>query len=345
MDLEISKTHMGRILYTLLFLLYTSILSAQNIAVQSFVLDETDVTANLKGTTVLDQNGEKCALIKIYTTATGFTFDVGSLVVQKVEQKTGEIWVYVPHGVKRISMNHAQLGHCDYTFPMPIQRARTYKMELVAGQVQTIIKKAKTSQYVLFNVTPKDAIVQLDEQLLKTVGGTATKMMPFGTYTYRVQAPDYETEIGKITVNDPKNKHVVTVSLQPAFATVSLKGIDGGVIYVNDEQKGTGSWTGVLGYGTYQVECRKSGYRSSQQEITVSKGDNNRTYTLISPTPIYGTLDINSAPANAKVTIDGNYVGETPLYLDQILEGEHQVVISLSGYTNETRNSNGFNRC
>lgn len=103
---------------------------AQTISVSSFKMDEMDLTANLQGSIVLDQNGEKCALIKIFTTDSGFTFDVGSLGVASTIQKEGEIWVYVPHGIKKMRMNHAKLGILEYLFPCSIQSARTYKLEL-----------------------------------------------------------------------------------------------------------------------------------------------------------------------------------------------------------------------
>src|SRR5574344_2462854 len=94
-----------------LWLCLASVLSAQNINVASFNLDPKDLTANLEGTTVYDQNGQKCALIRIQTTQKGFSFDVGALGVQKVDDtKVGEIWLYVPEGVKRLTMRHPQLG-------------------------------------------------------------------------------------------------------------------------------------------------------------------------------------------------------------------------------------------
>lgn len=68
-----------------------------------FLLRRKDLTANKAATIVEDQNGDKCALIRVQTTQKGFHFDVGSLGVQKVEdQHPGEIWVYVPQGVRHI---------------------------------------------------------------------------------------------------------------------------------------------------------------------------------------------------------------------------------------------------
>jgi hypothetical protein len=79
---------------------------AQDIKVVSFTPDMTDMTANLEGTIVYDQNGDKCALIKIETTEKGFTFDVGMLGIVKTEYHPGEIWLYVPYGVKSITISH-----------------------------------------------------------------------------------------------------------------------------------------------------------------------------------------------------------------------------------------------
>jgi formylglycine-generating enzyme required for sulfatase activity len=321
--------------FFLLFLYIYTVLSsmAQNISVKSFSLDETDVTANLQGTTVLDQNGEKCALIKIFTTATGFTFDVGSLGVQKVEQKTGEIWLYVPQGVRRLTMNHAQLGKCEYTFTIPVEKAYTYNMELVAGEVQTIIKNAVTSQYVLFRVTPSNASVEIDGQMLEVRDGGASKRMPFGTYDYKVQAPRYYAKSGQVTVNDPQNKHIVNVSLEPAFSTVTMQVDADAEIWIDDTKCGTRTFTGELAYGTYLVECRQQGHRTSQKEVTITKENASQKITLPKPTPIYGSIDVNSSPLEANIYIDDKHVGTTPMLLPNYLVGTHRVRLSKAGHS------------
>ena len=151
-------------------------LHAQNMAVTSFVLDEGDLTANLQGTTVLDQNGGKCALIRIQTTQKGFSFDVGSLGVQKVDDnKVGEVWLYVPAGVRRLDIRHQQLGSLlGYNFPVAVMAGRTYKMQLTTGEVQTIVRNSVTQQYVQFNVTPQTAIVEFDGDVLDVAEGIAT---------------------------------------------------------------------------------------------------------------------------------------------------------------------------
>ena len=331
---------MIRKIYTIIFALFLALgVSAQirnDFNVSYFNLDPHDTTPILEGTMVRDQNGEVCALLRIQTTQTGFSFDVGVLGVTKTEQKVGEIWVYVPKGVKRLTLRHQQLGTCEYQFPAGVESGKAYKMKLVHGEVQTIVKKAVTSQYVLFNISPKNAMVELDNQTLETVDGTASKRMPFGSYSYRVQAPRHAPEVGNITVNDPKNKHVINVTLAPQYGNFTFNVADNAEIWIDEQRRGVGTCTVELGYGTYLVECRKAGHRSTTQEVVVNKDNAQVPFTLKTPTPIYGSLDINIAPANAEVWIDGKQVGTSPMFLEECLIGNHEVKLKKQGYKDLT---------
>ena len=197
-------------------------------------------------------------------------------------------------------------------------------------------RNTPTSQYVLFNVSPANAVVELNGQMLETADGTATKRMPFGTYTYRVQAPRHAPKTGSLTVSDPKNKHIVNVTLAPQFGNFTFIVADNAEIWIDEQLRGTGSCTVELGYGTYLVECRKAGYRPTSQEVVVGKDNAKEKITLNPPTPIYGSIDINSAPANAEVWIDGKQVGTTPMFLTECLAGSHEVKLKKQGYKDAT---------
>ena len=175
-----------------------SLAQAQNISVASFELSPNDLTANLEGTTVYDQNGQKCALIRIQTTQKGFSFDVGALGVQKVDDtKVGEIWLYVPEGVKRLTMRHAQLGSLlNYPFPIAIVGSKTYVMQLTTANVHTVVEEAVTQQYVVFRVNPPEAIVEFDGDIIDLNEGVGTKFKSFGTYGYTAQATLYHPQSG-----------------------------------------------------------------------------------------------------------------------------------------------------
>ena len=394
-----------------LWLCLASLLSAQNINVASFNLDPKDLTANLEGTTVYDQNGQKCALIRIQTTQKGFYFDVGALGVQKVDDnKVGEVWVYVPEGVKRISIRHQQLGSLlDYGFPVTLMGCKTYVMQLTTAEVQTIVKKAVTQQYVVFRVSPPEAVVEFDGDILDLNEGVASKRKAFGTYNYTVQSKLYHPQSGQVAVNDPKNKQEVKVELRPAFgyievpeegklagakvfidneykgtvpfrserlasgdhqvrvvqqmyspvaqavsvkdgettrfapslsadfARITLRVEGNAEIWVNDERKGTGTWTGDLATGDYQIECRLPSHRSATKELAVTPQLQGQTIALLQPTPIYGALDINSVPIDADIYLDGNKIGTTPMQLPECLIGSHTIKISKAGHSDFTK--------
>ena len=98
----------------------------------------------------IDQNGKKAALLKLVTTLDGFDFDVGMMGVVDVLKEVGEIWVYVPEKVQRITIRHPQFGVIrDWTFPLPIESGEVYEMILntpepdVAKPAQTIIVEQK----------------------------------------------------------------------------------------------------------------------------------------------------------------------------------------------------------
>lgn len=80
---------------------------------------------------VNDQNGHKAALIKVVTPMDGFDFDVGVMGVVSVRQETGEIWVYVPEKVRKITIRHREFGVIrDYDLGIPLESATVYELIL-----------------------------------------------------------------------------------------------------------------------------------------------------------------------------------------------------------------------
>lgn len=133
---------MTRVIVLYIICLLANVCMSQNISVISFRVLDTDLTANTAGTIEMDQNGETAALIKVVTIHTGFYFDGGALGIVKTVQKPSEIWVYVPRGLKKITISHPQFGLLrDYYLKIPIEAARTYEMCLDAGGVQTLKSK------------------------------------------------------------------------------------------------------------------------------------------------------------------------------------------------------------
>ena len=401
-------------LLTIFVALFLGILGthAQEMSVQSFYLAETDLTANTPGTMVHDQNGNVCALIKVETTHDGFNFDVGALGVSEVKRVGGEMWVYVPFGVRKITISHHQLGVIrDYQFPCAIEKGRTYIMKLFAGTVRTVIEHAVTRQFLYVELDPADAILEINGKIKATDNGVYQELMQFGKYTYKAYSQNYHDLVGIIEISDPVNRHDLSLKLRaafghlsvlpssqqdlagavvyvdekyigqvpvrdlqlssgshsiriikemyeaynetftisdeekksltpvlvPDFAEVTLVTGDEADIYINGERKGTRTWTGRLASGSYLFESRQQGHLPYQMPYDISRLDQSKTIRIQDPTPIYGSLVISSTPAKAKITVDGEYVGDTPKFIANQIIGQHTVAVELEEYEPQVR--------
>ncbi len=182
--------------------------------------------ANIAGGIRHDINGRQCALIKIETTQTGFTYDFGAAArAEDSVQKVAEIWVWVSPGVKFLTLSHPQLGKSDrYTFPIPIESAKTYIMKLTTAEVQTTIKEVVSQQYLVFSLSPAgvNAALFVNDEFWPLENGTASKYVDFGEYSWRIEADDYYTEAGVAIVNDPSKRTEIGVNLSPSFGYLSI---------------------------------------------------------------------------------------------------------------------------
>lgn len=232
-----------RIIHFLLLLSFAHIAAAQKMSVAEFYLDETDLTANTEGTIVYDLNGEKCALIKIETTQKGLTFDGGSLGITKTEDHPGEIWLYVPYGLKRLTISHPQLGIIrNYDLGTSVQKARTYILKLTTEQILTTIIDASKMQILELTVTPKNATVVLNGvRETPDNDGRIIKQLSFGSYSCRVMSDNYHTYDGIITINDENNHHKIDITLKQAFGYLNVitdKNYNSSEVYVDDIKMG-----------------------------------------------------------------------------------------------------------
>ena len=328
------------IIYRFLLILAFSrstVVCAQNISVSSFRVLENDLTANTIGSMERDQNGEVAALIKVVTTEQGFVFDGGMTGIVKTKQEIGEVWVYVPYGIKKVTIKHPQLGVLrDYYFPTTIEKAMTYEMVLTTGKVETIVTHSVNKQFVIFNIEPSNAIVELDGEVLTIDGeGYAEKGLPFGTYNYRVSCANYHTEAGQVVVN-ANEKAEVDVRLRPNFGWIKFDGASeyrGADIYINDERVGQVPYlTKELKSGTYKVKVMKSMYKTYEQEVVVS--DNETVNLSVALHPNFGYIQLDAARSlyGADVYVNNEKVGRLPFKSQQLLSNTYRIKVVKSMY-------------
>ena len=148
---------MKKILTFCLFVFMITPLFSQQLAVKSFIKLPYDMNARVDEP-IKDQNGDICAIIKVVTTQTGFSFDFGQIGFIKQIPKPSEIWVYVPYGVKRLTISHPNLGILrDYPIPLAVEKATVYEMVLVSGKVTTIVEEGLLTIWLTVRSNPDEA--------------------------------------------------------------------------------------------------------------------------------------------------------------------------------------------
>lgn len=114
----------------LLALLRVLSLSAQ-IRISDFALSTTDGIGSDVRTACFDPDGNPCALLKLGTDLSGWTFDAGIAGILDIRYEKGAIWLFVPKSARSLSISHPQYGVLrDWTFPESLEAGRTYTMKL-----------------------------------------------------------------------------------------------------------------------------------------------------------------------------------------------------------------------
>lgn len=286
-------------LILLLFLFFGLDTMAQTMAVKSFQLLSKDMTASCIGGKRIDQNGEVAALIKIVTTETGFAFE-GGLGIVDVKQEIGEVWVWVPHGARKITIKHQRLGVLrDYRYPIEIEAKRTYEMVLLTGKEKPLAKEEVKQQYLIFQISPSDASLEVNNMIWPvSADGSAKKYVEFGTYTYHIQAQGYYPETGHVTVDNPDNTISVKVTLRPKVGWIEVAG-DGSLkdanVYIDNTLVGKAPCKSeALKTGRHNVRIMKNKYETYDQSVMVNDGETTRLAPTLALQPQNSNVETQS---------------------------------------------------
>lgn len=316
------------------FFLFVSLSNGQNINVKSFRLLENDLDARVNYPK-RDQNNEVCAIIKVVTTQTGFTFDVGSLGVVATEQKAGEIWVYVPRGVQRITISHSQLGVLrNHPLNIPIQAATVYELVLTTARVTTTVEEPEIeSQWLIITSKPEGANVFIDDMLVGTT--PFQRRYRESEYNYRVELPRYHTQAGRISLKGDRQR--IDLTLKPNFGDIRVTSTpeNGMAIYLNDNNTGKTTPATIEGIasGENTVKLIDSWYQPQAKRVTVN--DEKTTTVIFQMQPAFANVTINAKPS-ANILIDDVQKGNTR-WNGRLMEGVYSIIIEKDKHYPQTR--------
>ena len=222
----------------------------------------------------------------------------------------------------------------------------TYKIECklyhaesgsVTVNEKTVIEKSLRPNFGYINISTspeQGAKVFVDDDYIGESPITTDKLAS-GNHTVRVMKDMYKMKEQSFTVNDGQTTNA-NITMVANFVTLTVNTDAEAEIYVDEEYKGKGRWTGRLSDGSHIFEARKTNHKASRKILDLVLGEN-KTITLEAPKPINGSIEINSSPMEANIYIDGNSYGTTPNYINEIIIGTHELKLEKQGCTTITK--------
>lgn len=279
---------------------------AQNVLeVVSLTRDDNDLRARVTEKEI-DDDGNTCALIIVETTLhDGLEFDPDGAGLVKRVDKTGEVWLYVPTGMRQLWIRHADYIACQYTCNQVIEGGVVYRLRLRAGAPGADSNNvALTLNIKTLEAKPR---LFLDDKEESMKDGVLTVNLPKGRHTYRVEPEnpaEYEMVSGSVDLRDATETRII--ELKPKFGLLSINTLpeEGFEVYVNDAYVGLSPLKNHrLFPDQYKVTMKKTDFFPLDADIAVFPGKTNeQTYTLKSTLtnkfPFYITGEYTYTPSS-----------------------------------------------
>ena len=174
--------------------------------------------------------------------------------------------------------------------------------------------------------------------------------VPRGRATVKFRLDGFAEEIRELAINagDVQTLPIVLKGLPGTLHLVSVP--DGARFYVNNEARGKGPLAlPGLKPGEYVVRAELEGYGTMTKTIALDNGQSVREEFRLSN--VMGRIEVRSNPVGAQVFLDGKLCGTTKskdpgaefsdiFPIENVLEGEHTLVLKMDGYADTTRHPN-----
>ncbi|MDR3132670.1 MAG: PEGA domain-containing protein [Prevotellaceae bacterium] len=302
--------------------------SAQQLAVESFTRDDSDQAARITSPR-RDQNNKLCAIVKMETLLLlqDFTFDAGMTGIVDSEQKTGEIWIYLSPGTRRISIHHKYIKAVrNYEFGEVLKEATVYILKLKSGAVRTVVEENITLQYLEVLCAVEGATIKIDDEAPEPfTNGKFHKAFLYGKHRYMVDAPMYHPESGITEITAEKTTSF-TVNLKPKSGklVIDTQPEQGADVFIDDEKRGQSPLTlDKMPSGEHAVRVVKTLYLPADEKTTVDDGQT--TTVNIAMKPNFAVITLTT-PDGGDIYVNDEKRG-TAQWSGRLTPGQYKVEV------------------
>jgi len=176
----------------------------------------------------------------------------------------------------------------------------TYVMRPLPGHLKVDVADVNQANVFIDDTEQGDAPITLES-------------LDAGVHRIRVEAERYFPYEEDIEIEGKDKTQELNIKLTPAWAKIEfVTNPEEAEILINDDSIARTPASIELIEGNHVVRIKKSGFKDWQKNISVVASED-ITFNDIELKPADATLFVESVPTAANVTVDGNYVGKTPL--------------------------------
>ena len=258
----------------------------------------------------------------------------GQYLVMKVSPSNAEVSIdEVPYEVENDEVTvFLKYGKHTYRVSAALHEPEAGQIDMgnTKKEMAVTLRPAYGLLQIESDPTGAEVYIDGDYESAGTTPFTSKRLVP-GQHRLLFKRAEYKNHTLDITVPGDGSTQPVRATLPPNFALTTITAAGDADIYVNDERKGKGRWSGRLTTGLYTIEARKASHYPTRQTVEITAGEP-RHIDLPAPVPRYGSLNVSTRPSGATVAIDGVILpGTTPNIYADVLIGDHTITLTKPG--------------
>ncbi|MCK9206894.1 MAG: PEGA domain-containing protein, partial [Salinivirgaceae bacterium] len=264
---------------------------SQKLIVSNFKEQPTDISA--REFEVLDVNDEPCALLKVYTGFKNIKVD-GNRGIEKLEEKNGEVWIWVSHGTRQLKFSKEGFPLLPFYFENELEKSTVYALGLSSDEMHSIVIHTGTETADVFIANKKYTSNV-------TIPGFSE-----GNYPVKIVKLGYKTIFDTLRVT--KDNLYFSYSLEPIQQQkLKIKSIPtGAFLIINGQPVGNTDFTGFYYPGEYRIQLSKKDYLPIDTLIVFESSKSSEV--LLTMEKNFAWLRFYAKPTTARIMLDGNLV-------------------------------------
>jgi hypothetical protein len=195
-------------------------------------------------------------------------------------------------------------------------------------------KRANEGKGSLTIITiPDNAIVQMNNEIVGQ-SNLALTGLAVGTYRVKIQKDGFENYEEDIAVDEINKTNKIKLKKKTANLRVLTKP-EGALVLIDNIPFGRTPLSLQKELGGYKIELQLDGYQNQSREMTHALPETEISEILVQKP---GLLTVLTMPPNAKIELNDNEIGKSPVLRRSVKGGSHKIRISMEGYQTLERN-------